>query len=126
MTKLALALDYTLSPGWLAPWVDGILRGKAIGRTCAGCGRVSFAPLRCCDCGEIDGTWSPLPGTATLRQMTEGSDGSFGLVRFDGSDTNTIVRLVHWTSWELVGRIRAPEGDLPAIELEPLTMQETG
>lgn len=125
MIDMSLTLDYSLAPGWLAPWVQGVAEGKAIGRTCSACGRVSFTPLRRCPCGESDGTWTPLPGTATLIHRTEGADGFFGLVQFDGADTRTVVKLVDWDSAATQGHIIAPKNGTPALLLAPFTAQKT-
>lgn len=120
MIDLTLTFDYQLPPGWIAPWVEGVLHGKAIARTCAACGRVSFVPQRTCDCGETGGTWITLPGTATILNMTDGADGCFGLVRFDRADTNCVARLSGFTIPSKRGQIIQPEGDLPTIIVVPL------
>lgn len=121
MIDKSLTLDYSLSPGWLAPWVDGVLEGKAVGRRCNACNNISFVPLRRCICGESSGGWTTLPGTATLIQTTSGADGTFGLVQFDDASTRTVVRLVDWNETATRGKIKAPDTGKPALLLTPFT-----
>ncbi|MCY6379808.1 hypothetical protein [Hoeflea prorocentri] len=120
-----LQLDYNLAPGWLQPWVEALEAGSALARTCAACGKVSFVPLRTCTCGCAEGTWTPLPGTATLERRTEGADGSFALVTFDGADTSTVVRLESFPEEMNRGTIAAAKDGLPALVLRPLTQENT-
>ena len=119
MTGHTLRLDYDLAAGWLQPFVAGLAGGVATARRCERCRRVSFVPLRVCDCGETQGAWIDLPGTATVELATEGADGHFGLVRFDGADTRTVVRLNGFGPDDRRGTIVQPPSDLPAIVLHP-------
>lgn len=124
MIDFSLTLDYQLSPGWLAPWVNGILQGKTVARCCARCGQVSFAPQRICDCGETNGTWQTLSGAATILNVTEGVDGCFGMVCFDGADTRCIARLSGFDRPSERGQIIRPEGNLPTLILIPLQSEK--
>jgi len=117
MIDYRLVLDYRLAPGWLKPWVDGILEGSAVGRKCEDCDRVSFVPLRFCDCGCGAGDWVDLPGTATIVHRTEGSDGAFALVQFHGADTQTVVRLEDFDHDTVEGRLSKPGTGRPALVL---------
>ena len=121
MINHRLVLDYKLSAGWLEPWVEGIARGTALGRRCDGCGRVSFVPLRHCNCGENNGSWIELPGTATIDVCTDGADGAFALVSFDGADTQTVARLKGFDGDQRRGAIVQPGDDLPAVVLRPFS-----
>lgn len=89
-----LHLDYDLKAGWFAPFVDGLKQGQAVARCCSSCGRVSFPPLRTCSrCGSQDGDWQRLSGRAVLKARTQGMDGDFALVSFDGADALATVAL---------------------------------
>ena len=121
MIRHTLTLDYDLAPGWLQPFVAGLADGRAVARRCERCDRVSFMPLPVCDCGETRGNWIDLPGTATIDRRTEGADGAFGLVRFDGADTRTVARLEGFGSHDRRGTLVRPPSELPAIVLRPLS-----
>ena len=106
-----LVLDYTLSAGRLAPWLDGLRAGTAVGLSCDECGRVSFPPQRRCSCGAVAETWVNLPGTGTMVWRTDGPAESFALVRFDGVAALTVVRLQDAAARGDRGRLVAvPEG----------------
>ncbi len=120
MVHKTLTLDHDLYPGWLAPWVDAVFEAQVLAHRCASCSRVSFMPLRQCDCGKSQGSWIALPGNASLVLQTSGSDGEFALVQFEGADTRTIVRLQNWTAGVIQGRLLAPTGNLPELLLTPL------
>ncbi len=117
--KHTLTLDYDLAAGWLRPFVEGLAEGVARARRCDGCGRVSFVPLRVCDCGKAHGSWIDLPGTATVSRRTTGADGDFGLVTFAGADTKTVARLDGFGPGDRQGAIVRPPSALPAIILRP-------
>lgn len=93
MIPLDLTLRYALQPGWLGPFVEGLRQGRALAHECLGCGSVSFPPLRVCACGSDRQRWAELSGRATVRFVSDGADGSFGLVHFDGASTDTVARL---------------------------------
>ncbi len=120
MMKHQLSLDYTLSPGWMQPWVDGLMKGEAIARVCDACGSKSFAPQRVCKCGCCDGDWATLSGTATVVRQTDGTDGHFAMARFDGADNDVVVRLEGFKSPQTKGRLTAPAGAIPQMILTPL------
>lgn len=120
MINKSFTLDYRLSAGWLKPWVDGLFVGKAVGRVCAECKNISFAPIRACICGGLDGSWIELPGTASIIHRTDGLDGSFALARFDGADTNCVVRLKDFAADLTRGQLAAADNGLPALILSEL------
>lgn len=93
MSNYTLSLDYQLAPGWLQPYTDGLIEGKALAWRCADCERTSFPPARTCTCGQTTGAWRVLTGYARVMHYTFGQDGQFALVRFDGADTSAVVRL---------------------------------
>ena len=93
MISHQMSLDYTLSPGWQAPFVQGLFAGQAKARKCGACAAISFPPVRICDCGGTDAAWHSLTGTAKILFRTTGTDGDFALVQFDGADTQSVVRL---------------------------------
>lgn len=112
-----LTLDYNLAPGWLAPFVDGLRAGKAMGRRCETCADVSFPPLRKCSCGGRTRDWVRLPGSAHVELRTEGADGAFGLVQFDGAQTRATVALVDFGPEDVIGYLLASDDGLPALRL---------
>ena len=118
--NLDLTLHYDLSPGWLAPHIEGLRAGRAVGARCRGCAKVSFPPLRVCACGGREATWAALPGTATLRYRSTGSDGDFALVAFDGASGLAVARLDGFGPDDRFGRVSAATGPRPALILRPL------
>lgn len=124
MINHTLKLDYALAPGWLEPWVEALTAGTALARTCSECGRVSFIPLKTCPCGSGTGTWTALPGTATIEKRTDGTDGSFALVTFDGADTSTVVMLDNIPDGAKRGRIAAAGSAKPALILRPVDEED--
>ncbi len=119
MIEQSLQLDYKLAPGWLSPWAEAMLEGAAMARRCVQCHRVSFAPLRVCDCGSHAGEWIQLVGTAAVVSRTQGTDGRFALVRFDGADTLVVARLQGFSDTDCRGRLLKPTGSLPSLAIEP-------
>ncbi len=120
MIPYRLSLDYTLHPGWLEPFVEGLRAGQAVARRCADCGRVSFPPVRICDCGSVDGEWVALSGRAIIRARTTGADGDFALVQFVGADTSAVVRLLDMPEGATEGQLAASDHDLPQLCLGPV------
>lgn len=120
MIAHAVTLHHALHPGWLAPHVEAIMSGQALGRRCAACARVSFPPLRVCPCGSAEGAWQPLSGAARIVWRTTGADGDFALASFEGAAALATVRLVRMPEGATRGRIEAPPGSLPQICLAPL------
>jgi uncharacterized OB-fold protein len=116
--NLTLTFDYTLSPGWLAPYLDGLREGRAVAARCDGCGRVSLPPERSCGCGASQSQFVTLAGSATIFSRTSGTDGDFALVRFDGADGLSVARLDGWTD-ETTGRLIASTSERPALILGP-------
>ncbi|MEM7616015.1 MAG: hypothetical protein AAF245_13265 [Pseudomonadota bacterium] len=115
-----IELDYRLAPGWMEGYVTGLNAGRAMGRQCNGCARVSFPPLRVCPCGEADGSWVPLPGRAEVQYRTEGADGRFAMVQFEGAATRTVVRLSESFADGTQGALRPQPGPMPPLILYPL------
>lgn len=116
MISHQLSLDYTLAPGWMSPFIDGLLDGRAVASKCSACARVSFPPQRTCVCGARESVWIKLSGKAEIVFRTTGADGDFALVQFEGADTKTVARLDGFGAARS-GQIAAPEGDLPQIIL---------
>ena len=118
-----LVLDYTVTPGRLAPWLDGLRSGTAVGLTCQSCDWVSFPPQRRCPCGAVADTWVTLPGTGTIVHRADGPEDTFALVRFDGVATLSTVRLQNPTARGTHGRLVAtPDG--PPAQVFAVTPQE--
>ena len=120
MIDYTLGLDYQLAAGWMAPFVRGLLDGQAIARRCIACGNTSYPPVRVCECGEVDGEWIQLPGSARLVHRTVGADGDFGLVCFDGANTQTVVSLVGFSESQSIGKLHKPTKPHPALILHAL------
>lgn len=117
MTPYRLILDYTLHPGWMAPFVEGLAQGQAMARRCDTCARVSFPPVKTCSCGSAQAVWQQLPGTAQIIARTSGSDGDFALVHFDGADTQSTVRLQDLPTEAAQGILAPSTGELPQMIL---------
>lgn len=120
MIAHGLQLDHTLHAGWMAPYVEGIMLGKAVARCCDDCGAVSFPPLRVCRCGSDRGHWHTLTGQGRIDLRTTGQDGDFGLVTCAGADTATVMRLIDMPTGAREGRLIRPQDGLPALCLGPL------
>lgn len=119
--NLDLSLTYDLAPGWLAPYINGLRAGQAVAARCTGCDRVSFPPLRICPCGGRATLWANLPGTASLRFRSTGSDGDFALVAFDGASGLAVARLDGFGPDAQHGQISAANGPRPGLVLRPMT-----
>ena len=119
-----LILDYQLNAGWLAPYVDGLKDGKVIARECVSCSRISFPPVRSCICGNTDGRWKQIEGTAKILQRTTGIDGDFALVRFDGVDTASVVALDAVSVSATTVIIKKTNSKLPQLILTEASVQE--
>ncbi|WP_299726679.1 hypothetical protein [uncultured Tateyamaria sp.] len=121
MINHRLTLDYVLAPGFFAPFIDGLLTATAWARRCAACQNVSYPPLRTCTCGEAAGEWQKLKGQADIVWRTEGVDGAFALVKFDGADTQSVVRLQGIEAHDTRGCLYRPDGDAPQMVLGPIS-----
>lgn len=118
MIPYRLELEYSLSPGWMAPFIDGLMANKAMARGCDRCLWVSFPPTRLCPCGR-EAAWTRLDGTAQIRWRTDGADGSFALVQFDGATTQSVVRLQGVAPEATAGALAVCD-TLPQLILGPL------
>jgi uncharacterized OB-fold protein len=121
--KRSLNLDYSLSPGALAPYIQGLVEGTAMAKQCARCARVTFPPERMCQCqSRADGAtnlgWRELSGEARLVVRTDGPNGAFALVQFNGADNQAVCRIVNP---ELSGSkvtLQAAQKEMPGIFVE--------
>lgn len=136
MSNYNLSLDYQLAPGWLQPYTEGLSQGFAVSRCCSNCDRTSFPPVRTCTCGQTAGTWVTLKGTASVIHCTFGQDGEFALVKFDGADTSTVVKLCGsdevinlshqaGTSVNLTGSLQSSNSTMPELVLELDSISQT-
>ncbi len=119
-----LTLDYTLAPGWMRPYVDGLKTGQALARHCTACKETSFPPMRVCRCGDTQLDWVVLSGRAQVLFRTEGIDGAFALVQFDGADTRSVVSLDRFMPNTHHGHLAPSTGDVPRLCLHPITEAE--
>lgn len=120
MIDYRLTLDYRLGTGWITPFFDALAEGRALGRKCRPCGKVSFPPERVCPCGSDAGDWQALTGKATILFRTNGSDGAFALARFEGVDWAATVRLAEGAEDANEGQIIRPPDAPPHICLAPI------
>lgn len=104
----------------MKPFVDGLIAGRAVALKCTSCAHVSYPPQRTCTCSDVSGDWITLSGDADIIFRTTGSDGDFGLVQFDGADTQAVVRLEMFSADSQRGQIAKSEGGLPKMILEPI------
>jgi len=114
-----VSLDYQLTPGWMSPFIQGLVDGQAIARRCSTCMQTSFPPVRVCRCGQSHAQWIQLSGEAKLIYRTQGIDGDFALVQFEGANTQTVVKLSGFNESQLTGQLRALIQPLPALILHP-------
>lgn len=118
--KRRVELDYTLNEGWLAPWLEGLRQGQAVGSHCLTCRRVQFPPLRVCpDCATPSDAWQTLTGAATLLFRTDGMDGSFALVHFDGASRAVVARADVLPPGAARCHLAACPDDPPILALKP-------
>jgi len=90
--KRQVSLDYSLSAGWLAPWLEGLRVGKAVASLCSACNEAQFPPLRFCPtCRQHSDGWRKLDGHADVLFRTKGTDGDIAMVRFDGANSACIA-----------------------------------
>ena len=118
--KHQLSLEYDLSEGWLADWVEGLRNGEALASRCSACNARYFPPLRvCADCRAQSDGWVTLSGRAKVIRRTNGVDGDFVLAQFEGAKGAAVMRAGRLPEDALFGQLRAC-GDHPlALELEP-------
>lgn len=108
-----LTLDYQLQAGWLEPFIRGLQQGIAVARRCHACEKISFPPLRVCNCHHTHGKWVNLSGGARIVYRCDGTEGSFALVQFDGADTQTVVRLDNMSDAEVIGYLKKSPSENP-------------
>lgn len=125
MISHELTLRYSLHPGWLTPYVEALLIGQAMGRRCSSCGSISFPPRRYCRCGSGAAEWLKISGSAVIVLRTHGSDGTFGLVQFDGAANKAITRLEDFPPDLSEGQLIAPPDEVPALILSPSQSRST-
>lgn len=118
--KRCLELNYTVEEGWLSTWLDGLRVGKAIASTCSTCDAVQFPPLRACPkCRTPSDGWRTLDGGATVLFRTNGTDGDFAMVQFDGASSAAIARSDALAT-EATRAMLAPSSvDPPQLSLSP-------
>ncbi|MEX3011504.1 zinc ribbon domain-containing protein [Hoeflea sp. TYP-13] len=121
--KHRLTLEYTLGAGALEPYLNGLREGKSIARQCRRCDRVTFPPERACGCQSSDNLagsygWKQLAGTAALVHRTDGSGGSFALVRFDGADNQAVCRIANPVMEGEHARLLAVHDGAPGLLIE--------
>ncbi len=119
MTRYQMSLDYTLNPGWMAPFIEGLHEGRAVARACTDCARVSFPPLKTCLCGGREGLWRVLSGRAEFVTRTTGSDGDFALAQFEGASGLATLRLADMPVAASHGQLRPATGPVPQLILGP-------
>lgn len=81
--RIDMHFRYQHPLGARAPYFEGLSQGRAIASRCGECGRVSFAPARCC---TPDFQWHKLRGTGRVVAATD----DFALIAMDGADNLTL------------------------------------
>lgn len=119
--KKELNLHYALSFGSLEAHATGLREGRAVAAKCVDCGFVSFPPLTVCTrCGTRCMEKVDLSGVASIQHATGPAGRCFGLVRFEGSDTACVARLVGFANTMMQGRLIPSQGDSAGIWLGPI------
>lgn len=121
--KHQLVLNYTLGSGALAPYLDGLAKGIAMGAQCAQCDRTTFPPERLCPCeairnGSLNHSWLTLSGHARIIYRTDGTGGSFALAQFDGADNQTVCRIANPQRDGTWAKIKSTGDDKPGVVIE--------
>lgn len=106
-----LTLNYKLHPGWLEPYLRGLHQGIAVARCCSACKKVSFPPIRVCECQHTSGEWVSLSGEAHIVNRCTGTEGDYALVQFAGADTKTVVRLDNISNADDIGYLQVTQSD---------------
>lgn len=120
MNSREVHLSYNMAAGWLAPYVEALYQGRALGRACRSCQHTSFPPIYSCGCATPEPYWRHLSGRADILFRTNGLDGQYSLVRFASSTTMAVVRLVGLSDDDHMGKLIAPPAGSPALILGPI------
>ena len=86
---------------------------------CSLCEKVSFPPQKICTCGSYKNSWIKLSGVAEIVAITSGLDGNYGLVKFEGASTLTVVKLNNFKGTEAFGKIYKSSSQNPSIIITP-------
>ena len=117
--KHQLSLEYNLSEGWLAAWVEGLRTGEALASHCSACDTRYFPPLRvCADCRARSDGWVTLSGRAKVIGRTNGRDGDFVLAQFEGAKGAAVMRASRLPKDAIFGQLCACGDDPLALELK--------
>ncbi|MEP2784578.1 MAG: hypothetical protein ABJO67_06195 [Pseudoruegeria sp.] len=114
-----VTLDYSIPFGELTPYVEALRKGKALASECAECGYVAF-PART-NCGACEGEnirWKQLSGRARVLFRTDGLNGGFATVKFDGATTGSTVGLLNPDVKSSYATLVAPRGEAPGLWVE--------
>ncbi|MVS98905.1 zinc ribbon domain-containing protein [Devosia marina] len=116
--KRQLTLEYAFEFGALEPYYSAVARGVALASVCEQCGYAAFpARILCPKCASSYVKWKPLLGRAQIVHRTTGAKHEFALVRFDGADTQTVVRLHTIPPHASHGWLIVPRDDLIGLWL---------
>lgn len=108
--KHRLTLDYTLGEGALKPYLEGLRNGRAMAARSPNLNRTTFPP-------SLPGDWVELSGLATITVRTDGSDGSYAMVKFDGADNQAVARLENPEQTGSRAKIVASADGSPALRV---------
>ena len=114
-----IELNYNISFGKMSKWLTGLTEGFALALKCSLCEKVSFPPQKICTCGAYKNSWIKLSGVAEIVTITSGLDGNYGLVKFEGASTLTVVKLNNFKGTETFGKILKSSSQNPSIIITP-------
>ena len=71
----------------------------------------------------IKNSWIKLSGVAEIVTITSGLDGNYGLVKFEGASTLTVVKLNNFKGTETFGKIFKSSSQNPSIIITPIEVK---
>ena len=118
--KRRLLLEHTIGDLSIAPYLEGLRTGLAIAKHCSGCRRTTFPPEHSCPGdlatdGASESSWTELSGRAHLELRTDGPDGCFALVRFEGADNRAVCRIANPEVSSSTLVLQPDEQEIPGI-----------
>ncbi len=102
-SELQLNLTYQHGSGYLAPYFEGLLEGRAIASHCPTCGRKRFPPRPVCPHDRTQTEWSRISGNGVVVSVTSvhtalpfaaaAADFKFVLVAMDETENAVFGRM---------------------------------
>ena len=124
-SELQLNLNYQHGSGYLAPYFEGLLEGRAIAGHCPACGRKWFPPRPVCPHDRTQTEWSRISGNGVVVSVTSArtalpfaasaEDYKFVLVAMDETE-NAVFGRMQTTAEDVAAgtevRLAGPTGEL--------------